>query len=149
VRLYVDLGEIDPGERDTFRDKHSQAQVIAIAQRVLRPYTLDVKSVAWFAVYQVGQRVTDRFDDVPAEQAATRLPRVFIAGDACLTHQGGTGHECVDAGQLQSRLETGRGAAGPLPARAAAQLFGRAQGHRPGADRLRQGMVEDHGLAAE
>ena len=40
-------------------------EVIAIAQRVLRPYTLDVKSVAWFAVYQVGQRVTDRFDDVP------------------------------------------------------------------------------------
>jgi phenol 2-monooxygenase (NADPH) len=91
VRLYVDLGEIDPGERDTFRDKHSQAQVIAIAQRVLRPYTLDVKSVAWFAVYQVGQRVTDRFDDVPAEQAATRLPRVFIAGDACLTHSAKAG----------------------------------------------------------
>jgi len=91
VRLYVDLGEIDPSERDTFRDKYSQQQVIAIAQRVLRPYTLDVKSVAWFAVYPVGQRVTDRFDDVPAEQAATRLPRVFIAGDACHTHSAKAG----------------------------------------------------------
>jgi phenol 2-monooxygenase (NADPH) len=91
VRLYVDLGEIDPNEREAFRDKHTQASVIATAQRVLRPYTLDVKSVAWFAVYQVGQRVTDRFDDVPAAQAATRPPRVFIAGDACHTHSAKAG----------------------------------------------------------
>ncbi|MES2717255.1 MAG: FAD-binding monooxygenase [Pseudomonadota bacterium] len=91
VRLYVDLGEIDPARRDAFRDQHSQEAVIAIAQRVLRPYTLDVKSVAWFAVYQVGQRVTDRFDDVPADQAGTRLPRVFIAGDACHTHSAKAG----------------------------------------------------------
>jgi len=58
---------------------------------VLRPYTLDVRSVAWFAVYQVGQRVTDRFDDVPADQAGSRLPRVFIAGDACHTHSAKAG----------------------------------------------------------
>lgn len=91
VRLYVDLGEIDPNDREAFREKHTQASVIATAQRVLRPYTLDVKSVAWFAVYQVGQRVTDRFDDVPLEEAATRLPRVFIAGDACHTHSAKAG----------------------------------------------------------
>ncbi len=91
VRLYVDLGEVDPADRDGLRDKHSQAAVIATAQRVLRPYALDVKSVAWFAVYQVGQRVSDRFDDVPAGQAATRLPRVFIAGDACHTHSAKAG----------------------------------------------------------
>ena len=91
LRLYVDLGEIDPKQRDAFRDQHTQASVIATAQRVLRPYTLDVKSVAWFAVYQVGQRVTDRFDDVPADQAASRLPRVFIAGDACHTHSAKAG----------------------------------------------------------
>ena len=91
VRLYVDLGEIAPGQRDTFREQHTQDSVIATAQRVLRPYTLDVKSVVWFAVYQVGQRVTDRFDDVPAEQAPSRLPRVFIAGDACHTHSAKAG----------------------------------------------------------
>ncbi len=91
VRLYVDLGETDPNQREAFRDQHTQASVIATAQRVLHPYTLDVKSVAWFAVYQVGQRVTDRFDDVPPEQAATRLPRVFIAGDACHTHSAKAG----------------------------------------------------------
>ena len=90
VRLYVDMGEIDPGNRDAFR-KHTQEQVIGVAQRVLRPYTLDVRDVAWFAVYQVGQRVTDRFDDVPADQAATRQPRVFIAGDACHTHSAKAG----------------------------------------------------------
>ena len=95
VRLYVDLGEIDSNQRESFRDKHTQASVIATAQRVLRPYTLDVKSVVWFAVYQVGQRVTDRFDDVPAERDAkganARLPRVFIAGDACHTHSAKAG----------------------------------------------------------
>jgi len=91
VRLYVDLGDIDPNNRDAFRDKHTQESVIATAQRVLRPYTLDVKSVVWFAVYQVGQRVTDRFDDVPADQAGSRLPRVFIAGDACHTHSAKAG----------------------------------------------------------
>ncbi len=95
VRLYVDLGEIAPGQRDSFRDAHTQDSVIATAQRVLRPYTLDVKSVVWFAVYQVGQRVTDRFDDVPvapaADGATQRLPRVFIAGDACHTHSAKAG----------------------------------------------------------
>ena len=65
--------------------------MIATAQRVLRPYTLDVRDVAWFAVYQVGQRVTDRFDDVPANEARSRLPRVFIAGDACHTHSAKAG----------------------------------------------------------
>jgi len=90
VRLYVDLGEIDPNKREAFRE-NTQEMVIGTAQRVLRPYTLDVKSVAWFAVYQVGQRVTDRFDDVPADQADSRLPRVFIAGDACHTHSAKAG----------------------------------------------------------
>jgi phenol 2-monooxygenase (NADPH) len=91
VRLYVDLGEIDPARRESFRDAHTPESVIAIAQRVLRPYTLEVRDVAWFAVYQVGQRVTDRFDDVPAAQADQRMPRVFIAGDACHTHSAKAG----------------------------------------------------------
>ena len=90
VRLYVDLGEIDPDRREAFRDI-TQEHVIETARRVLHPYTLEVRSVVWFAVYQVGQRVTDRFDDVPAEQGASRLPRVFIAGDACHTHSAKAG----------------------------------------------------------
>jgi phenol 2-monooxygenase (NADPH) len=90
VRLYVDLGEIDPNNRDDFR-LTTQEEVIETAKRVLRPYTLDVRNVVWFAVYQVGQRVTDRFDDVPTDQVGSRLPRVFIAGDACHTHSAKAG----------------------------------------------------------
>jgi phenol 2-monooxygenase (NADPH) len=90
VRLYVDLGEIDPANRGALRSI-TQDQVIQTAQRVLKPYTLDVKDVAWFAVYQVGQRVTDRFDDVAADEAEMRPPRVFIAGDACHTHSAKAG----------------------------------------------------------
>ncbi len=90
ARLYVDLGEIDPANREAFR-LTTQEHVIQTAQRVLRPYTLDVRNVVWFAVYQVGQRVTDRFDDVTADEAGSRLPRVFIAGDACHTHSAKAG----------------------------------------------------------
>jgi phenol 2-monooxygenase len=90
VRLYVDLGEIDPANREAIR-AITQEQVIETARRVLHPYTLEVRDVAWFAVYQVGQRVTDRFDDVPADRTEDRLPRVFIAGDACHTHSAKAG----------------------------------------------------------
>ena len=90
VRLYVDLGEVDPANREAVRHI-TQEQVIETARRVLRPYTLDVRDVAWFSVYQVGQRVTDRFDEVPADEAGSRLPRVFIAGDACHTHSAKAG----------------------------------------------------------
>jgi phenol 2-monooxygenase (NADPH) len=89
VRLYVDLGEVDPNNRDAVRRTTAQ-QVIETAQRVLRPYTLDVRDVVWFSVYEVGQRLTDRFDDVPSG-AHARQPRVFIAGDACHTHSAKAG----------------------------------------------------------
>src|SRR5690606_12159072 len=52
----------------------------------LRPYAFEAKEVAWWSVYEIGQRLTDRFDDVPEAEATTRDPRVFIAGDACHTH---------------------------------------------------------------
>jgi phenol 2-monooxygenase len=90
VRLYVDLGEVDPDDRRAVRNM-SCDEVIAAAQRVLSPYTLDVKEVAWFSIYEVGQRVTDNFDDVPIEFAGSRSPRVFIAGDACHTHSAKAG----------------------------------------------------------
>lgn len=90
VRLYVDLGEVDPNDRESVRKK-SKEEVVAAANRVLRPYTLDVRDVAWFSIYEVGQRVADGFDDVPAELLETRMPRVFIAGDACHTHSAKAG----------------------------------------------------------
>lgn len=89
-RMYVDLGETDP---DTHHDVRSTTieQIIAKANAILHPYTLDVRDVAWHSVYEVGHRLTDRFDDVPAELSGTRTPRVFIAGDACHTHSAKAG----------------------------------------------------------
>lgn len=89
-RLYVDLGDVDPEQREQGRDM-SVDEVIAVAQQALHPYTLDVKDVAWFSIYEVGHRVTDGFDDVPDDKRAEQTPRVFIAGDACHTHSAKAG----------------------------------------------------------
>ena len=88
VRLYVDLGEVT--DREALR-RTTADDVIAIAGRVLHPYTLDVRELVWFSVYEVGQRLTDRFDDVPAEFSDAKDPCVFIAGDACHTHSAKAG----------------------------------------------------------
>lgn len=90
VRLYVDLGDLDPHDRDA-RSRFTLDHIIASAQEILAPYTLDVRDVAWWSVYEVGQRVADRFDNVPSEQRGTVIPRVFIAGDACHTHSAKAG----------------------------------------------------------
>jgi phenol 2-monooxygenase len=52
----------------------------------LHPYTLEVAEIAWWSIYEIGQRLCDKFDDVPAQAAPDRIPHVFIAGDACHTH---------------------------------------------------------------
>src|SRR6516165_3249930 len=85
VRLYVELARLDVGERVASRNITAD-DLIAKARRILNPYTLEVKEIAWWSVYEIGQRLTDKFDDVPEEEDETRLPRVFIAGDACHTH---------------------------------------------------------------
>ncbi len=84
VRLYVEIDKLDAGERVSNRNI-TDDDLIAAARRILKPYTLDVKEVAWWSVYEIGQRLCDKFDDVP-DEAPQRLPRVFIAGDACHTH---------------------------------------------------------------
>ena len=66
-------------------------KLVKVANRILHPYTIEVKDVGWWSVYEIGQRLCDRFDDVPTSKAATRLPRVFIAGDACHTHSAKAG----------------------------------------------------------
>ncbi|MEY4738172.1 MAG: hypothetical protein RL302_2491, partial [Pseudomonadota bacterium] len=60
--------------------------IIAKAQRILAPFTLEVKEVVWWSIYEIGHRLTDKFDDVPVAEMATRAPRVMLAGDACHTH---------------------------------------------------------------
>ena len=93
VRIYVELDKLSVNERVAGRNITLE-QLIAAAQRIFHPYTLDVKEVPWWSVYEIGQRLTDRFDDVEPvqmsergpEQRPARLPHIFIAGDACHTH---------------------------------------------------------------
>jgi len=84
-RLYVELTKLEAGERIASRNI-TLDELIAKAQRILHPYKLDAKEVPWWSVYDIGQRLTDKFDDVPEAEIATRWPSVFIAGDACHTH---------------------------------------------------------------
>lgn len=88
VRLYVDLGEVPAGGREIRQT--TVAQLTSLANEILHPYTIEVRSVAWSSIYEVGQRLTDRFDDLP-EDASDRTPHVFIAGDACHTHSAKAG----------------------------------------------------------
>ncbi len=90
VRFYVDLGEVTQDNRDTIKQT-TVNRIIETAQHILHPYSLDVKEVAWFSVYEVGQRLTDRFDDAVTNDGTHREPRVFIAGDACHTHSAKAG----------------------------------------------------------
>lgn len=87
VRCYVDLGEVPAGDRRVRQT--TVDQLIEVTNSILHPYSIDVASVAWSSVYEVGQRVADAFDDVSADDL--RTPRVFIAGDACHTHSAKAG----------------------------------------------------------
>jgi phenol 2-monooxygenase (NADPH) len=83
-RLYIELDKLGADERVSDRNITAD-DLIAKARRILKPHTLDVKEIPWWSVYEIGQRLCDKFDDVPEGDIA-RLPRVFIAGDACHTH---------------------------------------------------------------
>jgi phenol 2-monooxygenase len=89
-RLYVDLGEVLPGTKQAIRAT-TLDEIIDKANRILHPFTLDVRDVPWHSVYEVGHRLTDRFDDLPVESQGSRTPRVFIVGDACHTHSAQAG----------------------------------------------------------
>lgn len=92
VRFYIELGLLGKDQRAG--DLKLKAEdVIAKAQLIMHPYKLDVKEVAWWSIYEVGQRVAERFDDVPVERSGELIPRAFVAGDACHTHspKGGWG----------------------------------------------------------
>jgi phenol 2-monooxygenase len=85
VRLYVEMDKLTAGERISDRNITAD-DLITATRRIMQPYSLDVKEVAWWSVYEIGQRLCDKFDDVPEGEVAKRLPCVFIAGDACHTH---------------------------------------------------------------
>ena len=85
VRLYVEMDKLGEEERVANRGI-TLDHLVAAAQRILHPHTLEVKEVPWWSVYEIGQRICDKYDEVPAQDVGTRMPRVFIAGDACHTH---------------------------------------------------------------
>jgi phenol 2-monooxygenase (NADPH) len=90
VRIYVELDEF--GDREMLDNRSvTPEKLTAVANRILRPYTVEVRDVGWWSVYEIGQRLCDKFDDVPEEETPGRLPRVFIAGDACHTHSAKAG----------------------------------------------------------
>ena len=85
VRMYIELAALEGDERAADRNVTAE-MLIEKARTILSPYTLDMKEVAWWSAYEIGQRVCDAFDDVPADARGTQMPRIFIAGDACHTH---------------------------------------------------------------
>ena len=85
VRCYVDLGSVAPGDESVRQT--SVEQLTDVTNAILHPFSIDVRSVAWSSVYEVGQRLCDRFDN--ADEATQ--PSVFIAGDACHTHSAKAG----------------------------------------------------------
>ena len=82
-RMYVELDKLRPDEKAASR-KFTQDDMIAAANRIIRPYSIDVKEVVWWSIYDIGHSITDKFDDVA--EGSDRNPRVFTAGDACHTH---------------------------------------------------------------
>ncbi|PWN50048.1 tetracycline 6-hydroxylase protein [Violaceomyces palustris] len=83
VRIYIELEKLTVGERVTSKDITID-KLISTAQRIFQPYRLEVKEVAWWSFYEIGQRLCDDFTYPKWETGMT--PRVFIAGDACHTH---------------------------------------------------------------
>lgn len=84
-RFYIELAKVKDGERID-RSAVTADMLTERAKRIFAPYTFDVKEIAYWSVYEVGQRLTDHFDDVPKSDQHLRDPRIFICGDACHTH---------------------------------------------------------------
>ncbi|KAK3642201.1 hypothetical protein LTR56_001180 [Elasticomyces elasticus] len=91
ARFYIEMDKLNPDERIASKNVTAES-LIETAKRIFHPFTFDVKHIAYWSVYEVGQRLTDHFDDVvPKTEREQRNPRVFIAGDACHTHSAKAG----------------------------------------------------------
>ena len=69
VRFYIELDNVRDKEMLEGRSVTPE-KLAAVANRILHPYSVEVKDVGWWAVYEIGQRLCDKFDDVEAEMAA-------------------------------------------------------------------------------
>ena len=136
ARFYVDLGEVTDENRARLRAMSSER---CDGGRRARARAVHRRGQAGGVVLDLRGRVsglTDTFDDANRSRGhaegvhrGRRLPHP--------QRQGGAGHERLDAGRLQPRLEARRGSPGPQRSGAARHLFRRAPGRRARADRLR------------
>ena len=85
VRFYIELDALQFASSNQSK-KIEVDDLIEAAKRILNPYTLDVREIGWWSVYNIGQRLCQRFDDVDEEDLGKKFPHVFIVGDACHTH---------------------------------------------------------------
>src|SRR5699024_12544638 len=90
VRSYLIIVCVNPNYGGSAR-KSPLDEIIRHANEILHPYTIDVKNVAWWSIYEVGHRVTDKFDDVDDGKENEKNPRIFVTGDACHTHSAKAG----------------------------------------------------------
>ena len=90
TRFYIGLDRLKQDERVAQKNVTPDV-LVERAQRIFQPYKFEVKHIGHWSVYEVGQRLTNHFDDVPAEKRDIKSPRVFIAGDACHTHSAKAG----------------------------------------------------------
>ncbi|KAK2746504.1 hypothetical protein FQN57_003130 [Myotisia sp. PD_48] len=98
TRLYVQVKDVaNPEEADvtrngtngtdarTRRGQVTMESILKQAQAAMKPYYIYPKEnrpVDWWAAYQIGQRMAEKF----AVTDSTGKHRVFIVGDACHTH---------------------------------------------------------------
>ena len=85
IRLYIELDKLNADERIAHKNI-TPDHLIEAAQRILYPYTIEIKEIVWWSLYEIGQRLCDKFDNVPVNNEDTRIPNGFIVGDACHTH---------------------------------------------------------------
>ena len=85
VRFYIELDALQFASNNQSK-KIEVDDLIQAAKRILNPYTFDVREIGWWSVYNIGQRLCQRFDDVNEEDFGKNFPHVFIVGDACHTH---------------------------------------------------------------
>ncbi|KAJ5180122.1 hypothetical protein N7492_003332 [Penicillium capsulatum] len=82
----LDSGMDSPGpDARTRRSRVTEKTIFDNAAAAFKPYYIRPKedgAVDWWAAYQIGQRVTDRF----SVKDSKGINRIFITGDACHTH---------------------------------------------------------------
>ncbi|KAG9313143.1 putative monooxygenase [Chiua virens] len=80
VRFYIQLSNADVVDPLTGRADKSRVnpeKLVSVAKKIFHPFKLAPKSIEWWTVYIIGQRIASSY---------SVKDRVFIAGDACHTH---------------------------------------------------------------